>query len=570
MEREGGGFHFKTSRNLGFIDSPLRAAWRAAESDHDARQCYGVRTGVALQEESHVAYLLARSCWSTREAEPAEERACEGVEEVGGWSSGSNSAFDRVELDYNGVGIEAACSKEVVYNSQGLNTLRAPSRREVGNGYSVNREAGGSGNQTVYHLRNGSLNEKYEVGYGGEGTEETGTEQDYNPTSGWNPRYKFFSESLDNHYARDRIVSPGSSKQLDKPLGLILRGDFDCVGVEGDYGENKKEVLGVKDRNNPGYGDSGMHWGVKQRGGYGECGHAQTNHVRGPPLSSGHECSSCTAASSNGGAFEAHRYGCAAISVTPLGPSGPLLQSVTSSSTSSSSPALDGFRNAQWSQPTVPTLPPPPHATSSFWLDLDSPESFHELQDIDDSWLNSLPPITIHNLPPFSSTTSSSSSFIVQSTASVLCAPALSQCSAYFTLSSPDQREAAVTFPVEAPAFNPEKLPSVLSPSPPSSIPSSPPAAATSRAGNMSSDRKRLKRLDLSEPKYVVLTRNYESVLKDGFKWRKYGQKSVKNNIYPRSYYKCSYEGCYVHKHVERVALDPCLILTTYRGRHNH
>jgi hypothetical protein len=32
----------------------------------------------------------------------------------------------------------------------------------------------------------------------------------------------------------------------------------------------------------------------------------------------------------------------------------------------------------------------------------------------------------------------------------------------------------------------------------------------------------------------VVLTRNYESVLKDGFKWRKYGQKSVKNNIYPR------------------------------------
>jgi hypothetical protein len=41
------------------------------------------------------------------------------------------------------------------------------------------------------------------------------------------------------------------------------------------------------------------------------------------------------------------------------------------------------------------------------------------------------------------------------------------------------------------------------------------------------------------------------SAVKDGFRWRKYGQKPVKNSPFPRHYYKCTIEGCTAKKHVE-------------------
>ncbi|KAE8678444.1 putative WRKY transcription factor 4 [Hibiscus syriacus] len=72
------------------------------------------------------------------------------------------------------------------------------------------------------------------------------------------------------------------------------------------------------------------------------------------------------------------------------------------------------------------------------------------------------------------------------------------------------------------------------------------------------------------EPKVIVQTRSEVDLLDDGYRWRKYGQKVVKGNPYPRSYYKCTSVGCNVRKHVERASTDPKAVITTYEGKHNH
>ncbi|XP_074338971.1 putative WRKY transcription factor 33 isoform X2 [Apium graveolens] len=72
------------------------------------------------------------------------------------------------------------------------------------------------------------------------------------------------------------------------------------------------------------------------------------------------------------------------------------------------------------------------------------------------------------------------------------------------------------------------------------------------------------------EPRIVVQTTSDIDILDDGFRWRKYGQKVVKGNPNPRSYYKCTYVGCPVRKHVERASHDLRAVITTYEGKHNH
>ncbi|KAI3452264.1 hypothetical protein Pfo_008929 [Paulownia fortunei] len=74
----------------------------------------------------------------------------------------------------------------------------------------------------------------------------------------------------------------------------------------------------------------------------------------------------------------------------------------------------------------------------------------------------------------------------------------------------------------------------------------------------------------ITESKIVVQTRSEVDLLDDGYKWRKYGQKVVKGNPHPRSYYRCTYAGCNVRKHVERASADPKAVITTYEGKHNH
>ncbi|KAJ4826296.1 hypothetical protein Tsubulata_004047 [Turnera subulata] len=78
------------------------------------------------------------------------------------------------------------------------------------------------------------------------------------------------------------------------------------------------------------------------------------------------------------------------------------------------------------------------------------------------------------------------------------------------------------------------------------------------------------RRQTVTEPKIIVQTRSEVDLLDDGYRWRKYGQKVVKGNPHPRSYYKCTSAGCNVRKHVERAAADPKAVITTYEGKHNH
>ncbi|KAL9434813.1 hypothetical protein AB3S75_021141 [Citrus x aurantiifolia] len=77
-------------------------------------------------------------------------------------------------------------------------------------------------------------------------------------------------------------------------------------------------------------------------------------------------------------------------------------------------------------------------------------------------------------------------------------------------------------------------------------------------------------RRKLREPRFCFQTRSDVDVLDDGYKWRKYGQKIVKNSLHPRSYYRCTHNNCRVKKRVERLSEDCRMVITTYEGRHNH
>ncbi|XP_042971254.1 probable WRKY transcription factor 13 [Carya illinoinensis] len=77
-------------------------------------------------------------------------------------------------------------------------------------------------------------------------------------------------------------------------------------------------------------------------------------------------------------------------------------------------------------------------------------------------------------------------------------------------------------------------------------------------------------RRKVREPRFCFKTLSDVDVLDDGYKWRKYGQKVVKNTQHPRSYYRCTQDNCRVKKRVERLAEDPRMVITTYEGRHAH
>ncbi|KAL6532527.1 hypothetical protein OROGR_014497 [Orobanche gracilis] len=72
------------------------------------------------------------------------------------------------------------------------------------------------------------------------------------------------------------------------------------------------------------------------------------------------------------------------------------------------------------------------------------------------------------------------------------------------------------------------------------------------------------------DPRFAFMTKSDVDHLDDGYRWRKYGQKAVKNSPFPRSYYRCTSTACGVKKRVERSSEDPSIVVTTYEGTHTH
>ncbi|XP_031486961.1 probable WRKY transcription factor 49 [Nymphaea colorata] len=74
-----------------------------------------------------------------------------------------------------------------------------------------------------------------------------------------------------------------------------------------------------------------------------------------------------------------------------------------------------------------------------------------------------------------------------------------------------------------------------------------------------------------AENKYTLRIKSCgNGAVDDGYKWRKYGQKIIKNSPNPRSYYKCTNPQCNAKKQVERSSDDPETLVVTYEGLHLH
>ncbi|KAK6157903.1 hypothetical protein DH2020_012151 [Rehmannia glutinosa] len=100
--------------------------------------------------------------------------------------------------------------------------------------------------------------------------------------------------------------------------------------------------------------------------------------------------------------------------------------------------------------------------------------------------------------------------------------------------------------------------------------PSSAAAAAASPPSDIASKTKKKGQKRIRQQSFAFVTKSEIDNLEDGYRWRKYGQKAVKNSPFPRSYYRCTHSKCMVKKRIERSSEDPSVVITTYEGKHCH
>ncbi|CAA7400573.1 unnamed protein product [Spirodela intermedia] len=120
--------------------------------------------------------------------------------------------------------------------------------------------------------------------------------------------------------------------------------------------------------------------------------------------------------------------------------------------------------------------------------------------------------------------------------------------------------------------FSPERFPRHLS-LPPAFLPEN---GKTELAGSVGGRRAGINSATMKgetkgrKVRVAFHTRSHVDILDDGYRWRKYGQKVVKDEKFPRSYYRCTHNGCGVKKQVQRLSKDEEVVVTTYEGMHSH
>ncbi|KAI5076506.1 hypothetical protein GOP47_0008571 [Adiantum capillus-veneris] len=73
-----------------------------------------------------------------------------------------------------------------------------------------------------------------------------------------------------------------------------------------------------------------------------------------------------------------------------------------------------------------------------------------------------------------------------------------------------------------------------------------------------------------SEDYVSFLVENGTPTIDDGYVWRKYGQKNIKDKMYPRAYFRCAQPDCPIKKQIESSTDVQGSVLITYYGRHHH
>ncbi|CAH8348298.1 unnamed protein product [Eruca vesicaria subsp. sativa] len=113
---------------------------------------------------------------------------------------------------------------------------------------------------------------------------------------------------------------------------------------------------------------------------------------------------------------------------------------------------------------------------------------------------------------------------------------------------------------------------STMSHNPPATSSSSEDPTENSTASAAITPKKEKKQAQkrIRQQRFAFMTKSDVDNLEDGYRWRKYGQKAVKNSSFPRSYYRCTNSRCTVKKRVERSSEDPSIVITTYEGQHCH